>query len=307
MNYEVAIIGGSSAGLAAALTLGRAGRRTVVFDTEAPRNKPAKHAHNIFTRDGTPPSELLKIGREQLEPYTSVSLRAKKIVRAQKLAGSFLLAAEDGEEITAGKLILATGLVDVLPDIKGFSALWGTRIVHCPYCHGWEIKDVPVGLIIKGEQVAEMAVMVHHWNKDLRIFTNGPSELSPADRSWMDNQGIEVTETPVSSITASGEGVTIHLNNGTQAYFKAVYAKAERLQFNNELAIQLGCELSEEGSVVTDEMQATSVPGVFAAGDLVYGSLHQVSVAAAAGLTAAAACNKSLIKEAFEQSGRKTG
>src|SRR5687768_10260342 len=138
--YEAAIIGGSSAGLAAALTLGRFGRRTIVLDNGSPRNKPTAHAHNFFTRDGVPPSELLRIAREQLVPYTSVELHNLTISSAEKTEGGFQLTADTGERIQAKKIIITTGVKDTMLPIPGIQELWGKLVIHCPYCDGWEVK-----------------------------------------------------------------------------------------------------------------------------------------------------------------------
>jgi thioredoxin reductase len=302
MEYEVAIIGGASAGLSAALTMGRSNRKTVVFDTGSPRNKPAPHAHNLFTRDGTSPLELLRIGREQLQQYTTVSFVNKKVIKAEKRANRFVLTTEDGTETAVRRVILATGVIDVLPEINGFKALWGTKIIHCPYCHGWEVKDQPVGLIMNGEQALHMAIMINHWNKDLRIFTNGPSEIEVEGRKWLKNKGIEVIETPIAALVDDSKGVLMKLNDGTQVVVTAVYSKGARLHFNNELAAQLGCALTVEGAIVVDEMNLSSILGVFAVGDVAHPQLHQVIMAAAGGAKAGAACNNGLIMEDYEQS-----
>lgn len=299
IDYEVAIIGGSSAGLAAALTLGRALRKTVVFDSGAPRNQPSPHAHNFFTRDGAAPAELLRIGREQLQRYDSVSLRSGKIVQAQKQGDAFLLTAEDGTEVTARNVILATGLRDILPDIDGLRELWGRYVIHCPFCHGWEVKDRPIAIIMNGDAAGEMLALIRNWNRDLRLFTNGPAKLTQELRDWMTDQDIEMRDTPIASLREDRDGLRVHFSDGHEETLAAVYARGT-YHFNNELAVQLGCKLGETGHVVADEMQQTSVPGVFAVGDLAHPGAHQVALAAAAGHKAGLACSRSLIMEDYE-------
>lgn len=296
-HYEIAIIGGSSAGLAAAQTCGRLARKTIVFDTGENRNKPTAHAHNFFTRDGIAPSELLAIGREELKTYPSVIISHHKIINASKQGADFLLETAEGKQFSAHNVILATGVKDVLPPIEGVQELWGTRIVHCPFCHGWELKDEPIALIAEGEVAYEMAVMINHLNKDMTILSNGGAPL-PKDLS---HKGIQVIDTPITKISAAGEGIDIRFADGSILHKTAAYLKSKELAFNNALAIQLGCELTEAGSVKVDEYKQTSIPNVWAAGDLSHPGMHQVSMAAAGGHLAAAMCIRQLNKEDFER------
>ena len=295
-HYEIAIIGGSAAGLAAAQTAGRLARKTIVFDTKENRNKPAAHAHNFFTRDGVPPSELLAIGREELKTYPSVAISYNKVINAAKQGEFFLLDTASGVQITARAIILATGVKDILPPIEGVAELWGSRIVHCPFCHGWEFKDTPVALISEGEAAYEMAPIIYHLNKDLTVLTNGGAPL-PVDVS---HKGITVISTPITKITAAGDGIDISFTDGTVIHKTAAYLKAKELLFNNALAVQLGCELTESGSVKVDEYKQTTIPNVWVAGDLSHPGMHQVSMAAATGHLAAAMCTRQLNKEDFE-------
>lgn len=296
-HYEIAIIGGSSAGLAAAQTCGRLARNTVVFDTQEPRNKPTAHAHNFFTRDGIPPAELLAIGREELKTYPSVVIRQDKVVRAAKEGTSFLLETASGKQVTARAIILATGVKDILPPIAGAWELWGTRVVHCPYCHGWEIRDKPVAMIAEGDIAYEMAINIYHLNNDLTILTNGGVPL-PQDLS---HKGIIVIDTPIAKIAAAGEGIDINFTDGTTIHKTAAYLRVKEVAFNNTLAVQLGCELTEAGSVKVDELKQTTIPNVWAAGDIAHPFMHQVSLAASGGHLAAAMCTKQLNKEDFER------
>ena len=298
--YDAAIIGGSSAGLSAALTLGRFGRRTIVFDNGAPRNKPAAHAHNFFTRDGVPPSELLRIAREQLVPYPSVELQPLTIASAEKTAEGFVLTATSGERITARRIIIATGVKDGMPAISGMQELWGNAVFHCPYCHGWEVKGEPVAIISNGDNALHYAMLVSKLNKDLVFLTNGPSTLTAEQTEKLKRTGFSIIETPIASLQKEGEGIRISFTDGSSILKKAAYYRSEKLHFRNELAQQLGCQLSDAGAVTVGPMYETSVPGVFAAGDISHDGLHQVSVAASGGHTAAAACNAQLCAEDFE-------
>lgn len=292
--FDTAIIGGASAGLAAALTLGRSARKTIVFDTGAPRNKPAAHAHNFLTQDGTPPLEILAIGRKQLKQYPSVQLEQDKVTAAVKKGPHFQLTTASGKQITARSIILATGVKDILQDIEGLEKLWGDKVVHCPYCHGWEMKDKPVAIIANGEDVMHMAPLVHNLNKDLVILTNGESTITA-------KMPVPVIEKSIRRIAEDGDGIKITFADGSTLSRGGAYLRVAGIRFHNELAVQLGCELTEAGSVKVDAFYQTTVPSVFAAGDLSHPGLHQVSIAAAGGHTAAATCNRMLCVEDFEQ------
>lgn len=300
-DFEVAVIGGSTGGLSAALALGRSERKTIVFDTGAPRNRFSPHAHNFFTRDGTSPLELLKIGRAQLEQYTSVAFKNSKVINAEEDNGLFKLTTDEGDQFVVRRIVLATGLIDILPEIEGFSELWGKKIIHCPYCHGWEARNQPLAIMMNGKMAHHMAVLVNHWNEDLKIFTNGSGEIDEEDLQYWSARNIEVIDTPVLRLTDTSEGIDMELSDGRRFSFFSVYSHAERYQFNNELAIQLGCNISEEGAIVVEESKLTSVKGIFAVGDVSHPTMHQVAFAAAGGNLAGITCNNSLIKEDHER------
>ncbi|QEC45045.1 NAD(P)/FAD-dependent oxidoreductase [Pseudobacter ginsenosidimutans] len=300
MDFEVAIIGGASAGLSAAMALGRSIRKTIVIDGGSPRNKPAPHAHNIFTRDGTPPLELLDIAKAQLKPYTTVTFKTGKVISANLNNNLITLTTDSNETFTVRRLILATGLTDVLPAIKGFRELWGTKIVHCPYCHGYELKDQPVGILMNGKNAEHITPMVFNLNKSIHIFTNGRMEFSEQFLKWTNKQNIRITETEVDELADVADGVQVRLKDGSSYLVTGIYSKGDKYKFHNELAVQLGCKLSEEGAVQVDDMFSTTVPGVYAAGDLAHASAHQVIIAAAGGAKAGMACNNSLTMEDYE-------
>jgi thioredoxin reductase len=301
MDFEVAIIGGSSAGLSAALSLGRSNRKTIVIDSGHPRNKPAAHAQNIFTRDGTPPLELLKIARTQLKPYTSVSFKNGWVAKASRKNGLITLTTDKEEKITVRRLILATGLSDQLPEIKGFRELWGKKIVHCPYCHGFELKDQHIAILMNGKNAEHITPMVFNLNKSIHLFTNGKMELSAQFKKWTKQNNISITETPVVELVDDKKGVQIKLEDGSSHLVKGVYSSGVKYKFHNELATQLGCKLTDAGSVQVDDMFSTTVSGVYAVGDLAHASAHQVIIAAAGGTKAGMACNNSMIMEDYER------
>lgn len=300
IETEVAVIGGATAGLAAALTLGRSMRNAIIFDTGSPRNKPAAHAHNLFTRDGTPPAELLRIAREQLVLYPTVQIEQAAITSARAENGRFTLQADNGHTYHAQRVIIATGVKDELPAIPGVAELWGSKLFHCPYCHGWEVKDLPVALLGNGEMAYEFTRLLYHLNKDLVICTNGPATFTEEQRKSLARRNVAVLEETVEKVEDAPGGILITLSNGTVLRKSAAYIKTN-IVYHTELAVQLGCELTEQGGIKVNGQCETSVQGVLAAGDVSGGTPHQVSAAAASGHLAGAMCNNMLAKEAFEK------
>ncbi|PSL31988.1 thioredoxin reductase [Chitinophaga ginsengisoli] len=300
-QLDVAIVGGASAGLAAALILGRSIRKTVVFDTGEPRNKPAARAHNVFTRDGVSPLEILHIGREQLKAYPSVTIAQDKVISAAKEEGGFRLETASGESYIARKVILATGVKDILPEIKGIHALWGDKVVHCPYCHGWEMKDTPMALIGNDDMAYHLITTIYNLNKDLTVFTNGQCAFSAEQQAKLQQRGIGLIETPVTAVEDAADGIRLILADGMVHHKHGAYVRAVRMEYHTALAVQLGCELEEAGSVKVDEFQQTTIPGVFAAGDVAHPMFHQVMAAAAGGLKAGGMCNGQMVAEDFEK------
>jgi len=173
--YDAVVVGAGTAGLSAGLLLGRSRRRILILDGGEPRNAPAAGVHGFFTRDGTSPGELLEIGRAQLEPYPGVERRAERAAGVSGSDGAFEVALEGGETVSTRKLVLATGVSDELPDRPGFKELWGRGVYHCPYCHGWEVRDRPLAVIVGGDEVAERAVLIRNWSRDLVALTDGTS------------------------------------------------------------------------------------------------------------------------------------
>jgi thioredoxin reductase len=299
-QFEVAIIGGASAGLSAALILGRSARKTVVFDTGEPRNKPAAHAHNVFTRDGVSPLEILATAKEQLKAYPSVNIVQERVITAAKEDRAFRLETASGV-FTARKVIMATGVKDILPEIEGIQALWGNKVIHCPYCHGWEARNTPIAFIANDEVAVHQIPLIYNLNKDLTIFTNGKSTFSEEQHTSFRKWGIGLIETHVTAIEDVADGIRIILADGAVHHKSAAYVRSVRLQFHNELAVQLGCELDESGAIKVDELQQTTIPGVFATGDVAHPMMHQVMVAAAGGLRAGGMCNAQISTEDFEK------
>ncbi|MGM9511140.1 NAD(P)/FAD-dependent oxidoreductase [Larkinella sp. GY13] len=297
-SYDVIIIGGSYAGLSAALVLGRSLWTVLVLDSGQPANRQTPHSHSFLTRDGETPAELTRIAREQALAYPTVSLREATVTTVQPLDSSFQVYTNDGGVFTAKRLILATGLSDVLPAIPGFAECWGISVLHCPFCHGYEVKDQVVGVLGNGDEGFGLAKLIHHWNPGLTLFTNGPSTLTPEQTAKLHQHAIPIIETPLVALQhRNGQLDALKLADQSVKPLQALYARPA-MQQSNDLALQLGCELDEMGMIQVDGFGKTSVEGVFAAGDN-QTMMRQVLIAATNGLRAAVMITRELMEEKF--------
>lgn len=291
--YDVVVVGGGAAGLSAALVLGRARRRVLVCDTQQPRNAASPAAHSVFTRDGTPPAELLAIGRAQLVPY-GVELRSESVVHARAAATGMQLTLANSEHVHTRTMLLATGVRDILPPLAGIEAFWGTSVLHCPFCHGWEVADQPIAVLGTGATAVHLAYLLHNWSHDLVLCTNGPGQVTDEERDQITSLDITIHEQPIARL----EGIQAQLErirfvDGTAIERRALFLRPAQ-EPQNRLAQELGCTLDTDGLVLVDEHGQTSVPGVYAAGDLTR-RIQQVILAAADGARAAFAINHAFI------------
>jgi thioredoxin reductase len=303
-DFDVVVVGGGPSGLSAALVLGRSCRKVLVCDEGKPRNRTSPAVHGYFTRDGMSPAELLRIGRDQLGPY-DVEIRDAGATDAERLEGGFRVEIRGGEAVTARKLILATGMKDELPDIEGLPALWGTGVRHCPYCHGWEVRDRPWAFMAQGEQAVEWGTELRGWTKDLTLCSNGPAGLTDAGRRTLERLGVVVREEKVERLEGE-EGVLrgIVLEGGETLELGVLFVRTVMTP-RSTLPEKLGCKLvSADGgfrdAVDADSFGSTSVPGLYVVGDASRGA-SQVTAAVAEGALAAIMANKALIKEDAEQ------
>lgn len=288
---DVIIIGAGPAGLSAALVLGRVRRRVLVIDSRRPRNAPSAESHSFFTRDGTPPLELLRIGREQLRPY-GVEVLDAEVTDAFREGDGFTVVLEEGSRRSARRLLLATGVVDELPDIEGLRELWGRSVLHCAYCHGWEVRDQPLAVYANGEMAAEVVALVRCVSRDVVLCTGGPAELG-GDRELLDRNGVPVREEPVVRLEGrDGQLERIIFADGTDLPRHALFLPTVPRQ-HSDLPERLGCAITEFGFVQVNADGLTTVPGVYAAGDLAL-RRHQVVVASADGAIAGIAINQDL-------------
>lgn len=293
-TWDCVIVGGGAAGLSAALVLGRARRRTLVIDEGAPSNLSAHGIGGLLGQDGRPPAQLYADGRAELAKYPSVRFISGRVAGAHADGVDFSVSLAEGGTVRARRLLLATGMQYRPVDVPGLAALWGGSVFHCPFCHGWEVRDQPVAVLAEGERAAHMAQLLRAWTDDIVVLTNGGG--TPAV-----DLGVPVDERAVAEfVSADGELTEIRFVEGPPLARKAALV-ATTLHQRSQLAAHLGVAFAPPGplaedAVVVDQFQRTSVPGVFAAGD-VSGAMPQVAAAVASGSLAGTAVVQSLLAD----------
>ena len=295
MNYDAIIVGGSFAGLSAALYLARARRSVLICDTGAPRNRFAAASHGFFAQDGTDPKVMLETMRGQVAAYPTVHFRHQKAVDAVRDGDAFRVTLADGETGIGTKLLLAFGVTDVLPDIPGIAERWGQTVIHCPYCHGYEFSEHRLGVLNLSPVSVHQASLIPEWGPTT-FFLNGAT-IEPEAKAILEERGVAVEPEPVESLVGEGTSLSaVRLRNGTERPLDALFiGPANRL--NSDIPERLGCSMEQGplGSVVTvDDMKATNVSGVYAAGDITRMG-HTVTFACADGVMAALAIHRSLV------------
>lgn len=297
-NFDVIIIGGSYAGLSAGMSLGRSLRNVLIINEGKPCNRQTPHSHNFITHDGKIPKEIETLAKADVIKYKTVDFfegRAEKIIRNED---HFKIEVSSGERFYTKKIILASGVKDIMPNIPGFAECWGISVLHCPYCHGYEVRNEVTGILADGDMAFEFSKLIFNMTKKLTLFTNGKSTLSQEQTEKLKNHEITLNEDEIESIEhEKGQIRNIHFKNGNTVSLKALYAKIPFEQ-NVEVSESLGCELTEHGFIKVDFMQKTSVPGVFACGDNVT-MMRSVANAVAQGNFAGAMVNKELSEEQF--------
>ncbi|MER5792926.1 NAD(P)/FAD-dependent oxidoreductase [Streptomyces sp. NPDC001980] len=299
-TYEVVVVGGGAAGLSAALVLGRARRRTLVVDAGEPRNAPAPHMQGFLSRDGMPPAEFLAVGREEIARYGVELVRDRAVGATKDDADGFTVALAGGRTVRARHLVVATGLKDELPPVPGVAERFGRDVLHCPYCHGWEVRDQAFGVLATTPMSVHQALMVTQWSKDVTLFLHQveETELTDDDLRRLAAAGVRVVPGAVAGLRVEDDRLTgVQLAGGGSVHDREALFVAPRPVPQNDLFLGLGAEMTETpfGSYpVIDERGQTTVPGLWAAGNA-SGFAEQVVNAASRGYRAGAAINGELL------------
>jgi thioredoxin reductase len=290
-TYDAVVAGGGAAGLNAALVLGRARRRVAVVDAGAPRNAPATHMHGFLSRDGMPPADLLAVGRDEVAGYGGELLQG----RVDQIDPGFLVHLATGPALPARRVLVATGLRDELPELPGLGERWGKDLLHCPYCHGYEVRGQPLGVLGTGPASVGQALLVRQWSDDVVFFPH-TLDVTGDERERLTARGVPIVDGMVRRLVVDGDRLHgVELAEG-QVVARAAVFVFPRMVAHDTLLTGLGCDKDEDGWVITDLSGRTSVPGVWAAGN-VASPRAQVLTAAAMGSAAAIAINHDLVDE----------
>ena len=291
-RYDVVVVGGGAAGLSAALVLGRARRRVAVVDSGAPRNAPAAHMHGYLSRDGMPPADLLAAGREEAAAY-GVEFVAGQVVSIEP---GFSITLAEGGHLESRRLLIAAGATDEVPPIPGLWERWGKDFLHCPYCHGWEVRDQPLGVLGTSAASVEHAQLIRQWTDDLIFFTH-THDLTEAEREQLEARDIRIVEGEVCGIVVEDDHLKgVVLGDGRTVERDALFIRPEMRPRVDGLLEQLGCQTDDLGFILVDTAGNTSVPGVWAAGNAA-NPRAQVITAAGEGSAAAISINADLVQE----------
>ncbi|GMG77700.1 NAD(P)/FAD-dependent oxidoreductase [Bacillus safensis] len=299
MLLDCAIIGGGPAGLSAALVVGRGRKQVIVFDDELPRNRVTQESHGFITNDGMTPFEIRRAGEADLQKYPNIKIKRSRIVDIQKKEERFTLLTHEGDRFEAKKIILATGLQDILPEIEGIHDVYGKTLFSCPFCDGWELKDKALALIAENQRALHMAKLLSNWTKDLIVFTNG-HVLAEEDKVLLRAHSIQVIDVPIVSIDHdNGQLRSLQLANGETVKREGGFVASEFKQ-SAPFAEKLGCQMTKNAGIETDILGRTTVSGIFACGDNL-GGPAQLVLAAAAGSQAGMGVIHELVQEEFQE------
>ncbi|MFN7160760.1 MAG: NAD(P)/FAD-dependent oxidoreductase [Candidatus Gracilibacteria bacterium] len=297
-KYDVVIIGGSFAGLSAAMSLGRSMRDVLIIDAGKPCNKGVKEAHNIITQDGEAPDGIRKTALKNVLQYETIEQVCDMVDDIKGEDGKFVVYLHSGERIECRKILFASGLKDELPEIEGYRECWGKSIVHCPYCHGYETRGQKVGVLSNGPKAFAFVRLIHHWAPDLRFYTNEAAYLAPEELEKLRDKGIFMCEKKVVKFEhTDGMLERIVFEDGTSDEINFLFSAPVTVQ-STDLPEKLGCMLTKENQLQVNEQQETTVKGVYGAGDNT-ASFRAVVVSMASGNQAGVLINNQLIQEEF--------
>ena len=296
-RYDAVVVGGSFAGMSAAMHLARARRRVLVVDAGRPRNRFAHASHGFPGQDGRAPAAIVETLRTELLAYPTAAFIADEATHARAVGDGFELDLASGATITARRLVLATGVADELPEIPGLRERWGVSVLHCPYCHGYEVADRRFGVLARSEMAVHQALLVPDWSADVTLFTNGVFEPDQEQRAALAARGVRIEERRVDALLGEGTELSgVRMEDGAVIPIDALFTQP-RTRMASPLAEQLGCEI-EDGPfgpmIRTDGRKLTSVPGVFAAGDTTRVPPN-ATLAAAEGMMAGVGTHQSLV------------
>ncbi|MGV0714177.1 NAD(P)/FAD-dependent oxidoreductase [Mycolicibacterium sp. XJ662] len=302
-DWECVVVGGGAAGLSAALVLGRARRRTLLVDAGEQSNSAAAGIGGLLGHDGRAPDELYAAGRRELAAYPNVQYREGRVVSGAAVDNGFLLDLDNGEQVTARRVLLATGMQYRPPDLPGLSALWGTSVFQCPFCHGWEMRDKRLAALAAGEEAVHSALMLRGWSDDVVLLTDGATELDADGRRRLEAANVVVDDRRVVELISQDGALTaIAFADGDRLARDGLLVESP-LRQRSSLAEQLGAACADDGlscdTVAVDALHRTSAPGVFAAGDLCAEQPY-VAGAIAAGSQTAMIVVQSLLADEFQ-------
>lgn len=297
-DFEVIIIGGSYAGLSAAMALGRSLRNILIIDNGKPCNIQTPHSHNFLTQDGKTPKEISTLAKQQVEKYETVKFFKGLATKGTKTENGFEVTTNTGEKFTALKLIFATGIKDIMPNIKGFAACWGISIIHCPYCHGYEHRNINTAIIANGAKAFHIASLVNNLTNKITILTTGKPDFSSEQMEKLNNHSIKIIETEISEFqNKNGHIQNVVFHKGTKMSFDVAYAVIPFLQ-HTDIPVSFGCELTEHGYIKVDALQKTTIQGIYACGDNT-NTMRSVANAVYSGNITGAIVNAELTNEQF--------
>ncbi|WP_316811105.1 NAD(P)/FAD-dependent oxidoreductase [Pedobacter heparinus] len=298
-HYDVIIIGGSYAGLSAALSLGRAIREVLVIDGGTPCNWQTPHAHNFLTQDGNTPAGISALGKKEVMNYPTVQFKEGVVSDVTVHDNYFKVVVGSDQVFNARKILFATGQKDLMPAIKGFADCWGLSVIHCPYCHGYEFRNQATGILMNGEPALELAKLISNWTDQLTVFTNGPATLNAEHLLQLQQMNIRVEERELQELVhENGVLKALVFKEGSIFQLNAFYARPPFEQ-QSALPEKLGCKFTAGGHIEVNDLQQTSIPGIYAAGDNA-AAMRSVSSAVYTGNKAGAFINHELIAEKFQ-------
>jgi len=298
-EFDVIIVGGSYAGLSAAMALGRSMRRVLIIDNGKPCNRQTPHSHNFITYDGEKPAEILKKAKEQVLKYETVEFHNAVAVGGKKTESGFEITTEEGATFQGKKLLFASGVKDLMPNIQGFSECWGISVIHCPYCHGYEVKRQRTGLLANGPMAEHLAKIILNLAKELTIFTNGKATFTQEQTDRFSKNNIQIVEKEIDHFKHENGNIQhIAFKDNSTFELKALYARPPFEQ-HCKIPASLGCEITELGFIKVDMFQKTTIPNVFACGDNTT-FMRSVASAVGAGNMAGIAINNGMSEEEYK-------